>query len=242
MTAVLGLDSATPDAAVAVVRDGVPIGEARIGAPDRRPRHASVLLAEVERLVAESGGWDEIEAIAVGVGPGSYTGLRIGIATARALGQALGRPLIPVGTLAALGRGILDRAGGGENVLPVIDARRAQVFASLLGPDGEELWPPLVATPAELAARLEAELGPGTAASRAPLAAGDGALRFRRELEAAGVTVLPDGDAAHRLSARHICLLAGSARSVRPQEVRPVYLRAPDAERWLERDRGRAGD
>jgi tRNA threonylcarbamoyladenosine biosynthesis protein TsaB len=241
MTAVLGLDSAMPDAAVAVVRDGEPIAEARVGAPDRRPRHASALLAEVERLVAESGGWDEIEAIAVGVGPGSYTGLRIGIATARALGQALGRPVIPVGTLAALGLGILERADGGEKVLPVIDARRAQVFASLLGPDGEELWPPLVATPGELAARLEGELG-RLAASRAPLAAGDGALRFRRELEAAGVTVLPDADPSHRLSARHICLLAASARSVRPQEVRPVYLRAPDAERWLERDRGRAGD
>jgi tRNA threonylcarbamoyladenosine biosynthesis protein TsaB len=243
MSAIAGLDTATADAAVAVVRDGELLAESRVGPPHSgRPRHAETLLAELEQVVAASGGWDAVGTIAVGIGPGSYTGLRIGIATARALGQALEKPLAPVSTLAALADGIAARGGVGRRpLLPVIDARRAQVFASLVSPHGALIWEPLVATPEELSGRLRAALESGLAEGEAPLAAGDGALRFRRELEAAGVSVLPDADPAHRLSARSTCLLGASVAPARPEEVRPVYLRPPDAERWLERDRRRAG-
>jgi tRNA threonylcarbamoyladenosine biosynthesis protein TsaB len=242
MGTVIGFDTATQDAAVAVTRDGVVLGEASVPPPGPgRPRHAGVLLAEVERLVAEAGGWPRVDRIAVGVGPGSYTGLRIGVATARALSQGLGIPLAPVGTLAALAEGIAERPGAsGCPRLPVIDARRAQVFAALFDPDGGEVGPPLVARPEELTERLNllsAERDPG---GTTVVAAGDGSLRFRRELEAAGVEVLPDSDPAHRLSARHVCLLSESVRLAPPEEVRPIYLRAPDAERWIERDRGTA--
>jgi tRNA threonylcarbamoyladenosine biosynthesis protein TsaB len=243
MSTVAGLDTATQEAAVAVMRDGEVLAESRVGVPPgERPRHAAALLAELERVVGESGGWDQVERIAVGVGPGSYTGLRIGIATARALAQALDKPLAPVGTLAALANGIAARPGSeGRLLLPVIDARRSQVFASLADGDGQPIWEPIVAAPEELGERLRSGLQTELAGAEPPLAAGDGAVRFRSELEATGLRVLPDGDPAHRLSARSICVLGASAAPARPENVKPIYLRAPDAERWLERDRHRPG-
>src|SRR5207247_3181774 len=135
-----------------------------------------------------AGGWDAVGLIAVGIGPGSFTGLRVGIATARALAQALAKPIAGVGTLESLARGIGEHAAaGGRARLAVLDARRGQAFAALFAPDGAALWQPLVATPEELAQRVRALGEP-------PLAAGDGSVRFRRELEAAGAEVLPDAE------------------------------------------------
>ena len=110
--------------------------------------------------------WSDLDAIAVGIGPGTFTGLRIGIATARALATAAELPLRRVSSLAALGAGI-----EGVVRLPLIDARRGEVFAALY--EGErEFWPPLVMPPDELIEQL------GNAAV-IPVAAGDGSLRFR---------------------------------------------------------------
>jgi tRNA threonylcarbamoyladenosine biosynthesis protein TsaB len=228
---VLGMDTATADAVVGVTRDGEVLREAAV-APDAegRPRHSRVLLAEIEACADAAGGWDAVDRIAVGVGPGSFTGLRIGIATARALAQARELPLAGVGSLAALARGIAERPAAAERpMLPVIDARRSQVFAALYSGEGEELWAPLVADPAELAERLGG-LDAG------PLAAGDGAVRFRQELEAAGVTVAPSEDPVHGISARDVCALGESIAEAPPDRIEPVYLRPPDAKRWLQRD------
>jgi tRNA threonylcarbamoyladenosine biosynthesis protein TsaB len=231
---ILGFDTATPDVAVAVVRDGEAIGDVQLGA-DAGPRHATELLPQIEGAVAEAGGWDAIGAIAVGIGPGSFTGLRIGIATARALGQGLSKPLRAVGTLDALARGIAERPGAERRaVLAVTDARRNQVFAALRGGAGEEVWEPFVASPEELAERI-AEL------PQTPLAGGDGSLRFRQDLERAGAEVLPDADPGHRLSARHTAELAEGLPDAAPGEIRPIYLRLPDAQLWIERDRGPLG-
>jgi tRNA threonylcarbamoyladenosine biosynthesis protein TsaB len=231
MSAVVGFDTATDDVAVALTRDGESVAERLIaGLEGGRPRHGSALLAELESVVREGGGWGRVETIGVGIGPGSFTGLRIGVATARALGQALGKPLVPVGTLRALAGGIAERPeAAGRLRLPILDARRGQAFAALFGPGNEEIWSPLVAAPDELARRLEA-LG------RACLAAGSGALRFRGELEAAGAAVLADPDPAHRVSARQVCMLAAAGAPAPLESVRPIYLRPPDAEIWLERD------
>jgi tRNA threonylcarbamoyladenosine biosynthesis protein TsaB len=231
---VLGVDSATADAVVGVTAGGEVVSEARVEpGPDGRPRHSQVLLPEIERGVDAAGGWERIDRIAVGIGPGSFTGLRIGIATARGLAQARGVPVVPVGTLHALARGISAAAEAGAPALAVIDARRGEAFAALLE-DGAEVWPPFVAPPDELVERLR-EL------DRPPLAAGDGALRFAAELEAAGATVAPPEDPIHRVAARHVCAVGEAAIEASLDQIQPLYLRPPDAKRWLERDRSDPG-
>ena len=231
VSGILGIDTATADVAVAVAVGGTVVCERRDGPePGGRPRHASRLLADVEEAVTAAGGWERIGAIAVGVGPGAFTGLRVGIATARALGQGRGLPMIGVGSLAALARGIGEQAPGRPR-LAVIDARREQVFAALYASSGEAIWGPVVESPEALAGRLAGLPDP-------PVAAGDGSLRFRQRLESAGVQVLPTANEAHRMSARHVCELAAGVEPGPPEEIKPVYLRRPDAEVWREqRDR-----
>ena len=230
MTVIAGLDTATDDVSVAVVRDGDVADERLVPKPaDDRPRHAEALLVELEGVVGTAGGWEAVDVLAVGIGPGSFTGLRVGIATARAIAQALGKEIVPINTHAALARGIGESAESERSLLPVIDARRGQVFAALATPPGRERWGPLVATPQELAERV-AEL------PQSPLAAGSGALRFRGELEAAGAEVLPDSSPAHRVWARHVCRLAADGTPSPPEAIQPIYLRPPDAQVWLDRD------
>jgi tRNA threonylcarbamoyladenosine biosynthesis protein TsaB len=125
---------------------------------------------------------------------------------------------------------MVDTAGAGEPCLAVLDARRGEVFAALYAPGGERLWDPLVSSPGELADRV-AEL------PEAPLAAGSGAVRFRRQLASRGVEIPDDADPVHRVAARHICALAASgAGGADAGPPTPIYLRPPDAERWRERD------
>ena len=227
----LGFDTATADTVVAVADGERLVAERRTGPePGGRPNHAAVILGEVEACVAEAGGWGRIGRLAVGIGPGTFTGLRVGIATARALAQARGLPVAPVGSLAALGRGIGESAPD-RHRLALIDARRREVFAALYDPAGAEVIAPVAIGPEALADRLA-----GIGAT--PLAAGDGSLRFREQLESAGVDVLPDADPAHRLAARHTCALAATVEPGAGTDVRPAYLRRPDAEVWREqRDR-----
>jgi tRNA threonylcarbamoyladenosine biosynthesis protein TsaB len=231
VTTIAGLDTATDDVSVAVTRDSEVVEERLVPKPaGGHPRHSEALLVELEFVVGESGGWEAMDLLAVGIGPGSFTGLRVGLATARAIAQALGKPVVPVGTLAALALGIHESAGeNGRQRLAVLDARRGQVFAAMFGPDGEERWEPFVASPAELVERIRG-------LSQSALAAGSGALRFRRELEAAGAEVLRDTDSAHRVWARHVCRLAEGGAPAPPEAIQPIYLRPPDAQLWLERD------
>lgn len=230
--AIVGFDTATQAMSVAATRgEEVLLERLFVPAAGERPAHARELLGAVEEASRAAGGWDAVEAIAVGVGPGSFTGLRIGVATARGLAQGLGKPMAAVGSLAALARGIGEPEGrDARSRLPVIDARRGQVFAALYGSGGEELWAPFVAAPAELGERLATLDSP-------PLAAGDGSVRFRHELEAAGAEILADGDERHLIRARDICALAGEDGRLEPAGVEPIYLRPPDAELWHEQQR-----
>jgi len=215
----LGFDTSTAATAVCVERAD---GEAFELVPEpadleQRPAHGAELLPAAARLLAEAGlGWGDLDGVAVGVGPGAFTGLRIGVATARSLALARELELRPVSSLAALAEGI-----GGPQRLPVIDARRGEVFAALFEEGAERLeaaaWPPQ---------RLAAELAEG---GLSPRAAGDGALHFRDVLEAAGATVEPEGSPAHVVRGLHVCRLARRLPSRPPQAVLPDYLRLPDA-------------
>lgn len=232
-TAVLGIDTATDSTCVAITRSGAPVCERTLHPPDAesgRPGHAAQLLPAIEQCLREVGGWDALGTIGVGIGPGSYTGLRIGISTARMLGLARGIDLVPVCTLDALAVGITESGfAADKSRLAVLDGRRNEAFVGAYGPDGEQLGGPLVLARERLGEAVEG-LG------ESPLAAGDGALRFRAELEAAGAVVPAADEPVHELAARHVCSLAGSAVAVPPEAIEPIYLREPDARRWRERD------
>jgi tRNA threonylcarbamoyladenosine biosynthesis protein TsaB len=172
----------------------------------------------------------------VGIGPGAFTGLRVGIATARGLAQALDIPVAPVASLAALARGLDPGSAGTEEfLLAALDARRGELFAALYGRDRRELRPPFAGTPDRVAEVIRGAGGP-------VLAGGDGTVRFRAELEQAGARVIPDGDPRHTVSALQICLLGREAEAGRPESIEPIYLRRPDAELWRERNRDAAGE
>jgi tRNA threonylcarbamoyladenosine biosynthesis protein TsaB len=228
MSVIVGFDTATEHTVVGALRDGELVFARLLEpAPDGRPKHGTRLLAEVDEAAGAAGGWSSVGRVAVGLGPGSFTGLRIGIATARALSQTVDVELVGVGTLAALARGA-RRAGGGL-VLAVLDARRGEVFAALYGESNEQIWEPFVTDPAALAQRL-AQL------SEPPLAAGSGALRFRDELQEGGAEIPGGSDPLHRIEAREICALGALGVDSGPEAVAPIYLRPPDAERWRERN------
>jgi tRNA threonylcarbamoyladenosine biosynthesis protein TsaB len=215
----LGIDTSTSAASACVLRAGgeafevVPQAE-RLGRP---PAHATELMPAVADAMERAGvEWSDLDAIAVGVGPGAFTGLRIGIATARALATAAGLPLRRVSSLAALAAGI-----DAPSKVPMIDARRGEVFAALF--EGErEVWPPFAASPQELLARL-------WEGGVTPLAAGDGSLRFRGMLEEAGIRTPPEDSEAHVVRALHVCRLGEGAQDEPPETVLPEYLREPDA-------------
>jgi tRNA threonylcarbamoyladenosine biosynthesis protein TsaB len=198
---ILSLDTATDIATACVWRDGRALAES---ASRARSVAAQRVLADVDGLMHEVGvAPSDLDLVVAGTGPGTFTGLRIGLAAARALGFALGIPVKGVSTLAALS------AGKGVEVA-CVDARRGEVFAA-----GAGLEPQAIA-PEDLAAAVPA----GT------VCAGDGAIRYRDRL--AGLQIPPDDSPLHVPWARHHAALAGSAG---PPE--PIYLRAPDADRAL---------
>ncbi|MDQ4048708.1 MAG: tRNA (adenosine(37)-N6)-threonylcarbamoyltransferase complex dimerization subunit type 1 TsaB [Actinomycetota bacterium] len=228
---VLGIDTSTPASAACVLRHDGAVFEQEppptaLTAP---PRHARELMPAIVKCLEESGlHFSELDAIAVGAGPGTFTGLRIGVTTARALAHAWSIELRPVSSLAALAAGVIEPgatsheawAGGGP-VLALIDASRGEVFAAL-HEDGAQRWPPFAASPAAVAARV-------AGAGLKPLAVGNGSVRFRDVLEAVGIRVAPDGARAHAVRGLSICRLASDVAPTPPEAVLPDYLRAPDA-------------
>jgi tRNA threonylcarbamoyladenosine biosynthesis protein TsaB len=200
-------------------------------AEDARPGHATRLLGMADDLLVRARvAWDEIERIAVGIGPGRFTGLRVGVATARGLAQSLGVGLVGVPTLRALAEPALAAGDGPDHVLAVIDALRGELFAA-----GFATAAGGAACEVEFGAPLSArDLGAAISASGPAAnwcAVGDGAVRYRAELESAGVLVPDDCSPLHRVDGAAMCELATRLQpSKRLEEVVPDYRRRPDAE------------
>ena len=217
---ILAFDSSTNDVTVAVARadeDAVQPREilAEISVPSRGASEALLPAAHAALGLAGST-LGETGRILVGVGPGTFTGIRIAAAAARSLALATGIPLSKGSTLAALAAPALASVEGGD-VLAVIDARRRQVFVQRFRRSGEP-GGILCAAPGD----LEAE--------GSPLVVGDGAVRYREVLAGRGLGLIPD-DASplHRVTASGL-VLSADLTPVPATEVVPVYVREPDAE------------
>ncbi len=271
---VLGFDTATPATAVALrLEDGTTLRARDDPRAGQRPGHTTRLLPLARGLLEQAQlRWDALELIAVGVGPGTFTGLRVGVATARALAQSLGIDAVGVSTPHVLARaairgaagtgelggaaagapgGLGAREPGGagadalegagarelaapaaaevppEGVLAVIDARRGEAFVAPFA--SYELAPVRALPPSELAS-VAAATGPDLTWR----AVGDGAVRFRTELEAAGIAVPSDDSPLHAVDAGVLCELALATPHGAPEAVLPDYRRRPDAEIALE--------
>ena len=212
---ILALDASTPVTTVALARmqeekDGLEVlAEVSVAA-----RGASEALLPAAHAVLELTGENltSVERVLVGVGPGTFTGIRIAAATARALSAGTGAALAKNSTLAALAAPALSRSG---DVLAVLDARRGQVFAQRFSEVGPTTGISCVG-PKELFAE------------GAPLVVGDGAVRYRGALAVIG-SIPPGGSPLHRVTAvGHV--LSGDPAPVPAEEVVPIYVREPDAE------------
>jgi tRNA threonylcarbamoyladenosine biosynthesis protein TsaB len=190
---ILAFDTATDVASSALLDDDEVLGE-RWSAP-------GTLLEDVDALLRQASARPtDVEALVVGTGPGSFTSTRIGLAAARGLALALGIDGAGVSTLAAL-------AAGAEGALPVIDARRGEVFVPGVG-----------------------AVAPEDVAASGRLCVGDGAVRYREVLETRGAVIPPDDDPRHRPRAALHARLATTFGPV--DAIEPIYARAPDAEQW----------
>ena len=228
---ILALDSSTGVVTVAVARTG----EDASGASEARrevlaeisvsSRGASetLLPAAHAALNLAGTGLDEVERILVGVGPGTFTGIRIALAAARALALATGAALSKNSTLNALAAPALLCAGN-PDVLAVLDAKRRQVFAQLFASDGPR-GEILCAAPGELAAQLPVR---EESREKDTLLVGDGAVRYREALSGLG-RIPADASTLHRVTAAGHMLSADLA-PVPAREVVPLYVREPDAE------------
>jgi tRNA threonylcarbamoyladenosine biosynthesis protein TsaB len=257
---VLGFDTATPATVVGLrLADGTTLQARDDPAAGERPGHTARLLPLAGELLTRAGlRWSELERIAVGVGPGTFTGLRIGVATARGLAQSLGVEVVGVSTLRALAGAALGLSSPAPDLSP--PAPDTSPPAPDLSPPASSLSPRVLdlSRPISVLAAIDARRGEVFAAAYASegelappralgpeelagiparaggdrewLAVGDGALRFRGYLEAIAITVPADSSPLHRVDAGVLCELALSAPAGAFEAVLPDYRRLPDAE------------
>lgn len=252
---VLGIDTATPQVSVALhlaadgagAAEGTPIGSFVAGALGRR--HGEVLAPALEalcRLCATP--ISSVDAVAVDVGPGLFTGLRVGVATGQALASALGVPAVAVSSLEALA---FPRRTEARLVAAVVDARRGEVFSAVYQPEAGMACRigPLSLRPEVLVDEL-GRLGSDV------LAVGDGALRYAElfradhRVEVAGVAgAFPSAAVVADMAARRLVAAVPPAESAQaatagpatpagaPPVLRPIYIREPDVRiGWAERE------
>jgi tRNA threonylcarbamoyladenosine biosynthesis protein TsaB len=233
---ILALDTTTPAGSVAVVRDGLVVETA---AGDGSRTHGERLPGELLDLLARHGlSLREVDLFAVAAGPGSFTGLRVGIATIQGLALVTGRPVAPVPALDALAAVAAATGPGDARLAAWIDAHRGEVFAGLYGGRPPiAILDPGIGAPGEVLDRWAAEDRPG------PIVfAGDGALRYRpliaARLGSQAIVIDPLPPLAPEI-ARRADTLAAAGRTVAPHAIVPIYIRRSDAELARERESAR---
>lgn len=222
---ILGIESSAKSASAALSRDGALLAQyvQRTGLT-----HSQTLLPMALALLKHAGlGLDAVDAVAVAHGPGSFTGVRIGVATAKGLCWGADRPAIGVSTLEAMAAGSGDCAPAGSVVCCAMDARRSQVYNALFSFENgamSRLCPDrAIALPA-LAEELRA-LG------RPAWVVGDGAVLCRDFLRAEGLEAVLAPEAVREQSAWGVCRAAEGKTPRDAAELLPVYLRLSQAER-----------
>ena len=217
----LALDTSTPCPSVAVVAGADVLATHDLGAAPGGGRRVLEAVDEALRIAEVPAA--DLRRIVVGVGPGGFTGIRIGIATALGLGQACGAEVVGASSLEALASGIDEIRPGAEVLAPVIDARRGEVFAALYRPGVmlETIEEPRAWSPDALATRIESIGSAGVAA------AGDGLAAHEGLRDALGPAAVEASSPVHHPRAVALVRRA-DAGAGRP--ARPVYCRLPDAE------------
>lgn len=213
---ILAIDTALGAAAACVLAPGDDEPLARESALMERG-HAEALIPLVARVVEAAGGFASIGRVAATVGPGSFTGIRVGLAAARAFGLALGAPVVGVSSLAALAAPLIASRDAGL-VVAAIDARHGQVYVQAFASGGRTLLSPRLATPREAVRALGA--GPfRVAGSGAP------ALAIEAWTMGLGAEVVEPLHSPDVAFVARLGLLADPAAAL----PRPLYLKAPDA-------------
>ena len=214
---ILAIDTALPAVSACVLESGAaePIAAETIA---MQRGHAEALLPLIDRVVSRvDGGFAALDRIAVTVGPGSFTGIRVGIAAARGIALATGVPVVGVSTLAALAAPLILESTGGV-VAAAVDAKHENVYIAAFVSGGRVLVAPRVATYREAVRMLGA--GPIRAAgSGAPMLAVE-AWTMGASIDAVGDFISPDIAFVARLG-----LLADPATA----PARPLYIKPPDA-------------
>ena len=186
----------------------------------RRARgHAEALMPMIEAVLAEADlDYADLDALAVTRGPGTFTGLRIGLAAARGLALATGLPLAGLGTLEVIAAGVPDSFRG-RPVLAGIEARRGELYVQVFGNDGRPAGPPQA---------LALEAAVALATDRPVVVAGNAAARLAGALGADALLAPGDGEPDAAVLARLAAALPLPAAGT---VVSPLYLRPPDARR-----------
>jgi tRNA threonylcarbamoyladenosine biosynthesis protein TsaB len=232
---VLGFDTATQATAVGLrLSDGTTLSDRDDPGRDAHPGHATRLLSMAAELLARAGlEWGAVERIAVGLGPGRFTGLRVGIATARGLAQSLSAELVGVSSLRALAlpAGRADDSGASRDsagkrradaataTIAVIDARRGEAFAG--GYAGErEIALARALRPAQLEKIVAELVRAGAPQGLSWRAVGDGAVLYAQALRAGGVEVLATDSPLHLPDGAAVCELGALATPAPPPTSR----------------------